>query len=435
MSTFAFVVKINTRVECFPYDNRLDQCSHCRSDGRCLRGNSHRSTDFVCLCPPCHFGDRCQFNTESLVFTLDQLFSPDFSSDRRQTTTSLLIFFSLLLFFLAFPNNLFSFVTLRRRPCLRYGIGHYLLWMSVVNQLNLLFFVARLLLLIVKIKDTSSSSSSIWDDLLCKSLNYFLSSFTRLVYWLTSLISIERVYMTIFINGQWLKKPRIARRLILFIFGIVFLTDLYEFVFYKSLSSVATGQGSMCVLEISKSDRTIWMTFHLLFLLLNSLLPFLINLFSTITIILIIVNKKIKTLTSPADRIDRSDLMNIRRRLHLIVDVLRENQEFVIGPAITLVPQLFSLPLFISSFLFNCRNLEESWLRYFLIVSYWISLTPQWTSFFLYISPSSFYSSEWHKTNLGRRIDNLLHQHPSASTTTKTITALSGTQDTANDKH
>ena len=110
--------------------------------------------------------------------------------------------------------------------------------------------------------------------------------------------------------------------------------------------------------------------------------------------------------------------MNIQCRLHLIADVLRENKEFVIGPAITLVPQLFSLPLFISSFVFDCKNLEDTWLRHFLIVSYWISFTPQWTSFFLYIASSSFYSNEWRKTNLGRWMSNLPHGHPAAPTTT-----------------
>ena len=284
----------HTQAECFNSDDQLDRCTHCRAGGRCLQGNTRRFNDFVCLCPACYFGDRCQFNTKSFSFTLDQLFSSDLLSDRRQTTVSLVIFFSLSLFFFALPNNLFSFVTLRRRPCLRYGIGHYLLWMSVVNQLSLLFFVVRLIHLMMKIGETSLTPS-VLDDLLCKLLNYFLSSFTRIVYWLTSLVSIERVYMTIFINGQWLKKPRIARRLILLTFFVVFLTDLYELFFYKSLSNVATGHGSICVLEISKADRTLWMTCHLLFLILNSLLSFLINLTSTIIIILIIVKKKMKT--------------------------------------------------------------------------------------------------------------------------------------------
>ena len=134
-----------------------------------------------------------------------------------------------------------------------------------------------------------------WLDLHGFTLNYLLSSFTRLVYWLTSLISIERLYSTVSLRGQWLKKPRIARRLILFTFLAVFITDLYELFFYRSFSTQADGQGSICVLQISPADQSLWMGFHLLFLLMHSLFPFLINLFSTITICLIIINKKIRT--------------------------------------------------------------------------------------------------------------------------------------------
>ena len=286
----------HSRVECFNYDDQLDQCEMCRSNGRCLQGNPTRSNQFLCLCPQCHSGRYCQFNTKSFSFTLDQLFSPDLLSHQRQTTTiSLLIFFSLFTFLLAIPNNLFSLITLRRRSCLRHGVGHYLLWMSVINQFSLICLLARLLHLTLNITGTSSSSTT--NNLLCKSLNYLLSSSTRMVYWLTSLISIERLYSTLSLRGQWLKQPRIARRLILLIFFTVFITDLYELFFYKSFSTQTDEetQGSMCVLDISSKDRFLWLTFHLLFLILHSLLPFLINLFSTITISLIIINKKIKT--------------------------------------------------------------------------------------------------------------------------------------------
>jgi intracellular septation protein A len=125
--------------------------------------------------------------------------------------------------------------------------------------------------------------------------------------------------------------------------------------------------------------------------------------------------------------------MNMRDRLRLVVDVLSENKEFVLGPAITLVPQLFSLPLFISSFILDCQNLEDSWLRHFLIVSYWISFTPQWTSFFLYIVPSSLYSQEWRQTSLGRWVNNRRRRHASAPSTT-TFTGLSTTQIMMKDK-
>jgi hypothetical protein len=118
-----------------------------------------------------------------------------------------------------------------------------------------------------------------------------------MVYWLTSLISIGRLYTTFFLRGQWLKQPHIARRLIIFIGFAVLISDLYELFFYKSFSTQTDEQshGSICVLDISSEDRFLWTTFHLLFLILHSILPFAINLFSTITISLIIINKKIKT--------------------------------------------------------------------------------------------------------------------------------------------
>ena len=67
----------HTRVECFNYDDQLDRYELCRANGRCLQGDSGQSNDFVCLCPACHSGRQCQFNTKSFSFTLDQLFSPD----------------------------------------------------------------------------------------------------------------------------------------------------------------------------------------------------------------------------------------------------------------------------------------------------------------------------------------------------------------------
>ena len=146
------------------------------------------------------------------------------------------------------------------------------------------------------------------------------------------------------------------------------------------------------------------------------------------------ISSKSFSLSLLADQIDQTFGMTVRARLRLIIDVLIEKKEFVVGPAITLVPQLFSLPLFLSSFIFNCQNLDDSWLRYFLIVFYWISFTPQWTSFFLYISPSSFYLSEWRKSNLGRRITALRLRRPTAPKPT-TFNVLSSTRDIVKEQH
>ncbi|UJR18322.1 hypothetical protein I4U23_005224 [Adineta vaga] len=102
--------------------------------------------------------------------------------------------------------------------------------------------------------------------------------------------------------------------------------------------------------------------------------------------------------------------------------LLNENKESVIGPGITLVPQLFSLPLFIIPFTLYCQNLENSWIRYLLIVSYFFSFLPQLTSFLLYVLPSSFYSTEWYATSIGRWVSNFVGFKPSISSIAITST-------------
>ena len=121
-----------------------------------------------------------------------------------------------------------------------------------------------------------------------------------------------------------------------------------------------------------------------------------------------------------------------QHRLRFVANVLNENKELVIGPAITLVPQLFSLPLFLVTFILDCQNLENSWLRYLLIISYLISFLPQSTSFLLYILPSSFYSDQWRRTKMGKWVYKLFGWH--AAPSRMKMTVLSGTYEATKEK-
>jgi hypothetical protein len=286
----------HTRVECFPFDQTLDQCSYCLAGGRCLKGNPTRSNTFHCICPPCHSGRRCQFNSKSFTYTLDQLLYTDLISIHRQTIIYLIIIVTSFGFLLAIPSNLFLFVTLRRRKCRQNVIGQYLICMSVINQINLALFMARLVHIIVTI--TGVRSSSIWHNILCKLLNYLLSSSSRFVYWLSSLIAIERVCMTLIMRANRLRKAYVTRRLIASIMTIILLTAAYEILFYKFLFDINEGHESMCVFEFPDVNRSVWMFAHLLVSIVNSLLPLLINLCSTIVISMIVIRKKMKTVAN-----------------------------------------------------------------------------------------------------------------------------------------
>lgn len=104
-------------------------------------------------------------------------------------------------------------------------------------------------------------------------------------------------------------------------------------------------------------------------------------------------------------------------RLQLLRDVITENKELVIAPTFTLVPQLFSLPIFFASLLLACQTIETSPIRYLFITSCFAAFIPQFLTFFLYIKPSSFYSKQWHSTDLNQRIAGWTKFHRSQTTT------------------
>jgi hypothetical protein len=279
------------RTECFGYDNNLDHCSQCRANAQCLKGEKD---EYLCICPPCHTGKSCQFSFifESFSFTLDQLFANDLLSNNRvtrQVTFYSLIITPCILFLLGLVNNIFCFVTFRRPRCLRNGIGQYLLYMSAINQLNLILLIIRVIHLAVNIVYPYSSLA--FDNTICKMLSYLLTSSNRIIYWLSSFIAIERIYVALFLNGQWLKKPHIARRLIFSIILSVLIINSYELAFIQSQIGHNDGHNAICVLIFPYNNRS-WKELHKAVTIINALIPFLINLCCTTGIICVVTKKK-----------------------------------------------------------------------------------------------------------------------------------------------
>jgi hypothetical protein len=156
---------------CFGYNPTLDNCQQCLSGGKCIQGNLNDLEDFICLCSPRHKGHRCEFNMEAFGFTLDSLLA-DYSKEMKLVC----VIIAFLLFIIGFFNNLCSFVIFKCSSPRKFGVGNYLLIISCLNQISLLC------LLMKYIQITVGSSNVI----LCKTNSYFLSSFTRSTYWLTS---------------------------------------------------------------------------------------------------------------------------------------------------------------------------------------------------------------------------------------------------------
>lgn len=153
-------------------------------------------------------------------------------------------------------NNLFCFVTFRRSMCLRNGVGQYLVCMSVINQINLGALFLRHSHIIL-----SHNSPSLTDILLYKLLSFLLIVSGCMVYWLVSLVAIEGVYITLYLNGRRLKKPHIARALVALTLLVILATSVHELVFMQSYSKDNDNNSHLCVLDFHQ-HRSLWTLFH-----------------------------------------------------------------------------------------------------------------------------------------------------------------------------
>jgi hypothetical protein len=212
-------------------------------------------------------------------------------------------------------------------------------------------------------------------------------------YWLMGMVAIERVYVTWYLRGTWLKSPRIAKRIVATIIIGIAVFDVHELIYYQSIEdpkSSDMNNSTWCV----TSYPSVIATYNQVNIILNYILPFLINLLSTIILIILVTRKRVTATET-----------NTKSTFRVYVDLLTENKELILAPSVTMLPQLFSLPQFILSFTLACQEFKVNWQRYLLIISYFITYLPQVFSYKLYISPSTLYKNEFHATNLGNKIN------------------------------
>jgi hypothetical protein len=223
-------------------------------------------------------------------------------------------------------------------------------------------------------------------------------------YWLMVIVAIERVYVTWTVKGTWLKSPRIAKWIIAAIIIGTAACNVHELIYYQSIEdpkSPDINNSTLCVTSYPSGVAT----YNQVNIILNYIMPFLINFLSTIILIILIVKRRVAATAKKEDH--SSSTRNVRITFGVYLDLWAKNKDLITAPLATMVPQLFSLPQLIFSFSLSCQEFKIGWQRYLLIISYFILYLPQVLSYKLYVSPSSFYKEEFHETKLNKRISQL----------------------------
>jgi hypothetical protein len=384
------------RAECFGYNRLIDQCSLCLSNGYCLKGELNDKADFLCLCPRCHYGQICEFSNELMSFTLDSLTVKDLRASPK-LSAAFYISIAILIFVFGLFNNLSSFLTFARPKSRQFGVGNYLLIVSVVNQCSLLLLLLKIIHIVLGSNGTLFYYESL-NIYSCKIISYLLSVFTRITYWLDSLVTIKRLCMVLFPTSVTFKKPRLAFSLSVFVILAVSGMHIHEAMHYTIIvdPSYTSVNITLCVASYVHQLISVYNRGNVL---IHYFVPFAIQVVS-ITILIVQVSRS-RARANSGTQETFIDLFKKQFKTH---------KEHYVTPIIIV---LSSLPQTILSFSYVCTEPKEAWQRYTLLISYFLSYLPQILGFILHVLPSTTYTEEFRQTVIGKRF--IRHQQGPAT--------------------
>ena len=351
---------LTNRSECISHSQYSIPCSHCINQGICIQGDLQNKSDFACVCPKCATGSLCQFSFKRFSISFEMLIEKTHRSFRSLISPTIFLFISTILNGL----SLSAFIKQKVRTT---NIGLHLFLNAIISQLAIILLFTRVLYLTVARELTIAFSVH---SILCKVLPYLMSSLNYISLWLMAFVAVERVIMVaVPMKFRLLRTVRSAAIVFIVTCFIIFGT-LYKHIRQYKLIIHPDDSHPWCIQEILTLDRQ----FVQYTSLAHQIIPFVVNLFAGMTII-VVVNRS------------RALSHHLSPR-KTIVSELRHRFELLIAPAICFVTQL---PQLVILFLDTCDYEKSTWFVNATLIAYYISFTPQMSVLFIYILPSPLY--------------------------------------------
>lgn len=367
-----------SQAACISYDHSLDKCSHCLSNGFCLRSDLRKPDDSVCLCPQCFYGRFCQYNAQAFSLTLDSLIAKD-----KVIIQIIYICIVSIMVLIGTFNNICTFVTLKRSSARQFSIGNHLFVIMLLDQCSLFFLLAKIIHIVLGISGYFINWYTV-NLLSCKIVSYLLSVSVAATFWLTTWISIERACMVLFPTMMYWKKPNLAIKVDMVLLIIIFTMDIHEILYYIVIQD--GDSKTLCVTNFTSSFISTYARFSVVTL---RLVPFFIQVISVLSFILLLAHSRIKLTSRQA---------TFRQAFK---NQLKANKELFYLPTIIV---LSALPQVFLSFTFSCTEIFESWQRYMLLSASFISYARHTFGFLLYILPSSKFKREFAETDIAKKL-------------------------------
>ncbi|CAF3742556.1 unnamed protein product [Adineta steineri] len=362
--------------------------NYCENHGRCFQDDPKCSSIPLCICSDCYYGLKCQFTTKGFVLSLDYILSYHIKPNRSFFQQPMIIKISIaiitLMLILGLINGITSILTFHMKRTRNVGRGYYLLissWTSIclIIMLTIKFWALLLSQMTILTNRSFLNINCLLLDVTIKVLIAFND-------WLNTCVSIEQVInIRKGVRFDRTKSKQISKWVILSILSFTILTHLHDPFHRQLIDDIDIDEKRIwCIVQYSSSIGT----FNSFIIFIHFLMPFLINLFSIIFIIISIANFH----------------STQERRLPLIEHIRLQLKQHKSRLMASVVFVLLALARLIISFTSGCmKSPNNSWLFLF---AYLISFVPSMMTFIIYVLPSKTYKDEFN-ANIKRKLRRL----------------------------
>jgi hypothetical protein len=209
----------------------------------------------------------------------------------------------------------------------------------------------------------------------CIFIEYFLKCLPAICDWFNACVPLERLWsVRAGISFNKNRSKHVAKKIVSLLPFVIAVSVVHDPIHRQSIIDVQLdgGQRSWCVIELS---RTFVRTYNLFINIVHYFVPFLLNLISSIIILL---------------RLARNRSRANKQRYNIVIkQQLAAYKSWIISP---IVLALLALPRVIFALILTCISLSTPvWQIHLLLIGYFISFLPQIGTFLIFVVPSKRY--------------------------------------------
>ena len=368
---------------CFRFDHEMSfNCSgesECENDGQCHQDSLTCAKRSRCICPPCFYGKRCQFNTNGFGLSIDAILGYYILPTKNFQSQPLIIKISfcltILFLVIGLTNSFLSLITFQRRIVREVGCGLYLLGSSIATLLVIIVFTLKFVILLLTQMTILTDQRFL--TVSCISLDFILLVCLSFNQWLNAFVAVERAFTAVRgIHFNKIKSKTTAKILLISLLVVILMSSIHDPI-YRRLIKEIENENNIRRVWCIVTHRSGLRTYNYILQLCHFLIPFLLNFFS----IIILIRKQIRRqkLVHP----QRQPSETLRRQLV-------QHKHLLTAPVVLVI---LGIPRFILSFASECmQTTTNSW--YYLLI-YFVSFVPSMLTFILFITPSKFYMKQF----------------------------------------